>query len=65
VTIPKDIRIILNALIVFRIAVDIVPLVYIGFAVKTVVIPRSTYYKSKSKRGTISNTGIVIDFQRR
>jgi hypothetical protein len=56
-----------NALSIFRIAVNIVPLVLTRFATGIVVIPRSTYCKSKSKskRRTILNTRIAINFQRR
>jgi hypothetical protein len=61
----KDIRIILNVLIVFRIAVVAVPLALAKFAAGIVVVPKSTYYKSKSKRRITLDTGIAINFHKR
>jgi hypothetical protein len=60
IIIPKDIRIILNVLIVFRIAVVAVPLALARFAAGTVVVPRSTYCKSKSGRRITLNTETII-----
>jgi hypothetical protein len=60
IIIPKDIRIILNVLIVFRIAVVAVPLALARFAAGIVAVLRSTYYKSKSRRRITLNTEITI-----
>jgi hypothetical protein len=54
-----------NALTIFKIVIDIIPLVLARFAIRIVIIPRNTYCKSKSKRRTILDTRIAIDFQKR
>jgi len=56
ITIPN------STLTIFKIAIDIVSLVLARFVARTVVVLRSTYYKNKSKRETILNTRIAIDF---
>jgi len=59
----KDVLLnILNVLIIFKIVVDIVPLVYARFAAGIAVVYRNIYYKNKIEKRIILNTKIIIDF---
>jgi hypothetical protein len=49
-----------GALIAFKIVVDVIPLAYVRFAARIVVVLRSIYYKNKNKRRITLNTEIII-----
>jgi hypothetical protein len=51
-----------SALIAFRIVVDVVPLAYIKFAARIIIVFRSIYYKNRNERRITLNTKITIRF---
>jgi hypothetical protein len=51
-----------GALIAFKIVVNVVPLVYVKFVARTVVVFKSIYYKNKNEKRITLNTEIMIGF---